>query len=88
AYERLLLEAIAGDATLFIRRDEVETAWSIVDPIRKAWEGVPLTEREMYSAGSWGPPAAEDLLARHGHRWRKPHPIPGETSGGGREFEV
>ena len=50
AYERLLLEAMAGDATLFIRRDEVETAWSIVDPIREAWTKVPLTEQEMYPA--------------------------------------
>ncbi len=76
AYERLLLEAIAGDATLFIRRDEVETAWSIVDPIREAWNGVPLTEREMYAAGAWGPVAADDLLAQRNHRWRAPHPIP------------
>ena len=43
AYERLLLEAMAGDATLFIRRDEVEAAWAIVDSIRKGWEGKPLT---------------------------------------------
>ena len=76
AYERLLLEAISGDATLFIRRDEVETAWSIVDPIREGWGSQPLTDRELYPAGSWGPAAAEDLLAPRGHRWRRPHPIP------------
>ena len=64
AYERLLLEAVSGDATLFIRRDEVETAWGIVDPIRQAWVGVPLAEREFYTAGSWGPAAADDLLAQ------------------------
>lgn len=75
AYERLLLEAIAGNSTLFIRSDEVETAWTIIDPIRQAWEGQPLTEREFYPAGSWGPVAADDLLAQRGHRWRKPHPI-------------
>src|SRR6185437_3860944 len=46
AYERLLLEAMAGDATLFIRRDEVENAWAIVDSIRAGWEGKPLSERE------------------------------------------
>jgi len=72
AYERLLLEAIAGDATLFIRRDEVETAWQFVDSIRKAWDGRPLTNREFYSAGTWGPVAADDLLAQSGHSWRAP----------------
>jgi len=74
AYERLLLEAIAGDATLFIRRDEVETAWSIVDPIRAGWGERPLTNREFYSAGTWGPVAAEDLIAASGHTWRDPQP--------------
>lgn len=75
AYERLLLEAMAGDATLFIRRDEVETAWGIVDSIRKGWEGKALSNREFYSAGTWGPVAAEDLLAQTGHVWRDPQPI-------------
>ena len=75
AYERLLLEALSGDATLFIRRDEVETAWRIVDPIRKGWEGKPLTNREFYSAGTWGPVAAEDLLSQAGHHWRDPQPV-------------
>ncbi|MGH7977393.1 MAG: glucose-6-phosphate dehydrogenase, partial [Limisphaerales bacterium] len=72
AYERLLLEAIAGDATLFIRRDEVETAWQIVDSIRKGWDGKPLTNREFYSAGTWGPVASDDLLAQAGHVWHEP----------------
>jgi glucose-6-phosphate 1-dehydrogenase len=72
AYERLLLEAMAGDATLFIRRDEVETAWQIVDAIRKAWEGKPLSNREFYAAGTWGPVAADDLLAQNGHVWHEP----------------
>ena len=75
AYERLLLEAMAGDATLFIRRDEVETAWSIVDSIRKGWEGKALTNREFYSAGTWGPVAADDLLAQTSHVWRDPNPV-------------
>jgi glucose-6-phosphate 1-dehydrogenase len=74
AYERLLLEAIAGDATLFIRRDEVETAWGIVDSIRAGWDGKALTNREFYSAGTWGPMAADDLLAAAGHAWRNPQP--------------
>ena len=72
AYERLLLEAMAGDATLFIRRDEVETAWQIVDGIRKAWAGKPLSNREFYAAGTWGPVAADDLLAQTGHGWGEP----------------
>ena len=75
AYERLLLEAIAGDATLFIRRDEVETAWQIVDSIRKGWENRPLTNREFYAAGTWGPIAADDLLAQSGHVWHEPQVI-------------
>jgi glucose-6-phosphate 1-dehydrogenase len=74
AYERLLLEALAGDATLFIRRDEVEVAWGIVDPIRAGWGERPLTEREFYPAGTWGPEAADQLLARTGHAWRNPKP--------------
>jgi len=72
AYERLLLEAIAGYATLFIRRDEVETAWQIVDSIRKGWEKKSLTNREFYAAGTWGPIAADDLLAQLGHAWHEP----------------
>jgi len=72
AYERLLLEAMVGDATLFIRRDEVETAWQIVDRIRASWDDKPLSNREFYSAGTWGPVAADDLLAQAGHVWREP----------------
>lgn len=75
AYERLLLEAIAGDATLFIRRDEVETAWRIVDPIGTAWDRKPLNGKEFYPAGTWGPVAADELLAQLGHAWRHPQPI-------------
>jgi glucose-6-phosphate 1-dehydrogenase len=75
AYERLLLEALAGDATLFIRRDEVETAWGIVDAIRAGWGARPLRDREFYPAGTWGPEAADQLLARTGHAWRNPQPL-------------
>jgi glucose-6-phosphate 1-dehydrogenase len=76
AYERLLLESMAGDATLFIRSDEVETAWSIVDPIREAWQDKPLNDAEFYPAGTWGPFAADELLARDGVAWRIPHTVP------------
>ncbi len=72
AYERLLLEAMNGDATLFIRRDEVETAWRIVDSIRGTWGAKPLSNREFYAAGTWGPVAADDLLAAEAHSWRAP----------------
>ncbi len=75
AYERLLLEALGGDATLFIRRDEVETAWQIVDSIRLGWQNKPLTNREFYAAGTWGPIAADDLLAQLGHVWHEPQAI-------------
>jgi glucose-6-phosphate 1-dehydrogenase len=75
AYERLLLEALAGDATLFIRRDEVETAWSIVDPIRAGWADKPLSEAEFYPAGTWGPVDADELLTSRGHAWRNPQPL-------------
>ncbi|MFM8357569.1 MAG: glucose-6-phosphate dehydrogenase [Verrucomicrobiota bacterium] len=74
AYERLLLEAIASDATLFIRRDEVETAWGIVDAIRRSWTTRPLTNREFYLAGTWGPTAADELLAADGVEWKNPQP--------------
>ncbi len=74
AYERLLLEAIAGDATLFIRRDEVETAWGIVDSIRSYWADRPLTNREFYLAGTWGPTGADELLTNDGREWRNPSP--------------
>ena len=76
AYERLLLEAMAGDATLFIRRDEVEVSWSIVDPIKETWQKMPLKPEELYAAGTWGPPAAAELLAQNGHSWRNPQRIP------------
>jgi glucose-6-phosphate 1-dehydrogenase len=72
AYERLLLDALTGDATLFIRRDEVEAAWALIDEIRAGWKEQPLTEREFYTAGTWGPTAADDLLAADGLAWREP----------------
>jgi glucose-6-phosphate 1-dehydrogenase len=72
AYETLLLDAMVGDPSLFTRDDEVERAWEILDPILTAWgsgEGGPL---HFYAAGSWGPPAADELLERDGRTWRRP----------------
>ncbi len=71
AYERLLLDAMRGDATLFTRRDEVEEQWAFIDPVFDAWREQPVAP-PTYAAGSWGPEAADDLLARDGRRWRRP----------------
>ncbi|MEM9478477.1 MAG: glucose-6-phosphate dehydrogenase [Verrucomicrobiota bacterium] len=72
AYERLLLDAMAGDATLFARRDEVESAWAFIDPIQEAWHESttppPMTD---YPAGSWGPKEADEMLKANGHVWRR-----------------
>ncbi len=70
AYERLILDAMLGDPTLFTRTDEVEEQWSLVDAIVAAWRrdrpGFP-----NYAAGTWGPPGANDLIARDGRTWRR-----------------
>ncbi len=72
AYERLLLDAMAGDATLFARRDEVEEAWKFVDAIRAAWESGEGGPIAFYEAGSWGPSEADELIKRHnGAAWRR-----------------
>jgi glucose-6-phosphate 1-dehydrogenase len=70
AYQRLLLDAMRGDSTLFARTDEVEAAWSLVTPLLDC----PVVEQlpPLYPAGSWGPEEADELLARDGHRWRTP----------------
>jgi len=70
-YERLLHDVMIGDATLFIRTDEVDRSWQIVDPFLEAWgeDGVPLTQ---YQAGTWGPKEADLLLARELRQWHAP----------------
>ena len=70
AYQRLLLDLMLGDPTLFIRSDETEGAWDILDPVLQAW--AEKKEIPLYPAGSWGPKQAEELLARDGRRWRRP----------------
>jgi glucose-6-phosphate 1-dehydrogenase len=75
AYETLLLDAIVGDPTLYTRQDMVEASWSVVEPIQNAWrEATPAFPGAFpnYAAGSWGPAAADEMLARRGHVWRKP----------------
>jgi glucose-6-phosphate 1-dehydrogenase len=71
AYERLLLDAMSGDATLFARRDEVEEAWKFVDAIHAAWDKEKGDTLRMYSSGSWGPGEADDLIERDGFSWRR-----------------
>jgi glucose-6-phosphate 1-dehydrogenase len=69
AYERLILDVIRGNQTLFMRRDEVEAAWAWIDPIAAAWE----KSREApkpYPAGTWGPSAAIALIERDGRTWQ------------------
>jgi glucose-6-phosphate 1-dehydrogenase len=70
AYERLLLDAMSGDATLFARRDEVEEAWEFVDGIEDAWK-TRTSDLAFYDAGSWGPAEATELASRHGVTWRR-----------------
>ena len=72
AYQRLLLDIMLGDGTLFARRDEVETAWKIVDPILQAWATTPADDLPNYEAGTWGPAAADELLGSDERRWRRP----------------
>ncbi len=73
AYERLLLDAMSGDPTLFARRDEVEEAWHFVDAIENAWHAADGKAPELYeyAAGSWGPKEAEELIERDGRKWRR-----------------
>jgi len=70
AYERLLLDALQGDSTLFIRRDEVEASWAYIDRLQEGWaaDDGPLPE---YTAGTWGPAEAHVMLAQDGRTWRR-----------------
>jgi glucose-6-phosphate 1-dehydrogenase len=68
AYERLVLDVLIGDRTLFPDAAEVEQSWRVVDPLEEAWAG---TTPQPYRAGEWGPRAADELLAREGRRWRR-----------------
>jgi glucose-6-phosphate 1-dehydrogenase len=72
AYERLVLDAMVGDGTLFIRGDEAETSWGLYTPVLKFWKSEGRKGMGEYAAGSWGPKCADALLAAHGHAWRQP----------------
>jgi glucose-6-phosphate 1-dehydrogenase len=71
AYERLLLDAMLGDSTLFTRSDEVEASWSLITPIHKGWEAAGEADLISYEAGSWGPKPAEEFIGRAGAKWRR-----------------
>ena len=72
AYERLLLDAMLGDPTLFTRRDEVEAQWALMTPILEAWAADTAAPLPTYEGGTWGPAEADDMIQRdHGRSWRK-----------------
>jgi len=69
AYERLILDVLIGDATLFPRNDEVEASWKVIDPLEEFWAG---KAPYLYRAGEWGPKESDEMLARDGREWRRP----------------
>jgi glucose-6-phosphate 1-dehydrogenase len=69
SYQRLLLDAMTGDASLFARSDEVEVAWSIVDPILAAWQSPAAPPLETYPRGDWGPPSCDEWMKAQGREW-------------------
>ena len=71
AYERLLLDCMIGDPTLFTRGDEVEAAWKLIDPFEESWRGG-MPPLGTYAAGTWGPPSAAELLQADGREWHRP----------------
>ncbi len=78
AYERLLMDAIQGDASLFARADEIEKAWELIDPILVMWEKANRPPLSLYRPGTWGPPEADLLLSRDGRKWNygcMPHQV-------------
>jgi glucose-6-phosphate 1-dehydrogenase len=69
-YERLLHDCMVGDATLFQRADMVEAGWGVVNPVLDVWKALPARNFPNYSAGSWGPKEADDLMQKDGRKWR------------------
>ena len=69
---RVALEALRGDATLFDRGDNVEAAWSLVDPILDVWTAAKSASVSEYAAGTWGPRESDHMLQRDGNAWREP----------------
>ena len=75
AYQRLLLDSLAGDATLFTRSDEVQAAWNYTTKIIDAWKEEPIKNLPIYEAGTWGPSAADEFLQKDGRVWRYFEPV-------------
>jgi glucose-6-phosphate 1-dehydrogenase len=72
AYERLLLDCMKGDATLFTRSDEIEAAWGVLEPVFQSWKGPKAPPVFSYEAGTWGPKAADELIQnRIEQSWRR-----------------
>jgi len=71
AYETLLVDVLVGDATLYTRQDMVEASWAAVQPVLD-YRAAHTTEFPNYEPGTWGPAAADEMLARQGHEWRVP----------------
>jgi glucose-6-phosphate 1-dehydrogenase len=71
AYERLLLDALLGDGTLFARRDEVEQAWTIINSITDGWKYTMPPKLPNYEAGTWGPKEADEFIEKDGRQWRR-----------------
>ena len=69
AYQRLLMDALQGDASLFARSDEVELAWGIIDPILAAWNSPAAPRLEPYATGEWGPPSTTQWMRDQGREW-------------------
>ena len=72
AYETLLTDVMSGDATLFMRADQVEASWSVLTPVLNAWENTVAADFPNYPSGTWGPDAAEMLIAQDGRTWQQP----------------
>jgi glucose-6-phosphate 1-dehydrogenase len=73
AYERLLLDCMLGDPTLFVRSDDMEVSWALITPVLETWRARgEAGEIHPYAPGSWGPAAADQLLARDGRQWLEP----------------
>jgi glucose-6-phosphate 1-dehydrogenase len=71
AYERLILDVLLGEPSLFPVNEEVERSWEILDPVIEHWATLPEGP-DPYAAGSWGPVSADQMLARTGRHWRRP----------------
>nr|MCU0981604.1 glucose-6-phosphate dehydrogenase (NADP(+)) [Pirellulaceae bacterium] len=69
AYQRLLLDAMHGDASLFARSDEVEASWAVIDPIQSAWDSGAGPSLDLYEHGDWGPPASVPWMESQGRQW-------------------